>query len=59
MTSQSALALAQQWREKAARIREKWKGIPTGGNIAMHAAAAIETCAEDLEMEVTKQSDEK
>jgi len=50
------LALSTHWREKAARIREKWKGFGASGDAAMHAAVALETCAEDLEMLLAEKS---
>jgi hypothetical protein len=43
------LTLSAHWREKAARLREQWKHHMPTANAAMHAAAAFEIAAEDLE----------
>ncbi len=43
------LHLAAAWREKAARIREQFRNDKRTADAAMHAAQALETCAEDLE----------
>jgi hypothetical protein len=41
--------ITQAWREKAARLRDNWKHHRASGDAAMHAAAALEACAEEIE----------
>jgi hypothetical protein len=42
--------LAEHWRAKAARIRERYRGgMPAITHAATASSAALETCAEELE----------
>ena len=41
--------ITQGWREKAARLRDKYKGMGQIAQAGIAAATALETCAEEIE----------
>lgn len=42
-------ATTEEWRNTAARLREKWKGMGEASNAGLSAATALESCAQEVE----------